>query len=128
MPECYRHGPYSGTSCHRCEVETELKRSRQQAEDAEREAADRECRERERFEEGEREAQSRYREAEEAADYRARQLAVHQKRLNEKAHTIQAESLCQRAKQLLKAGLLEEAVETSRDSISKDRAYQPAYT
>lgn len=135
MPECYRHGPYSGTRCHRCEVEAELKRSRQQAEDAEREAAGRERRERDRFEEAEREAQIRYREAEEAADYRAsqlaahqRELAAHQRELVEKAHTIQAESLCQRAQQLLKAGLLDEAVETSRDSITKDRAYLPAYT
>ncbi len=124
MPECYYHGPYGGTRCHRCEVADELKRSRKQAENAERESA---AREREQFEESELEAQIRHREAEEAADYRARQLAAHQSELVENAHTIQAKSLCRRAQQLLSAGLMDEAVETARDSLAKDRAYLPAY-
>ena len=127
MPECYRHGRYSGTTCPRCEVADALRRSRQQAEDAEYAAAERERRGQIAREEAEEEARHRHWEAETAAERRARGFAEHQRSLVENAHTIQAASLCARAKQLRKAGMIEEALATCQDAIARDRGYLPGY-
>ncbi len=109
MPTCSLHGPHSGSRCHRCEVEEQLRGQTRIAEEAERDAANRH------WEEGL------------AADYRAREFQEQQTALVRDAHKIQATSLFSRARELLKAGLNEEAAETCRDALQKDRGYLPAY-
>jgi len=109
MRTCSLHGPYSGSRCHRCEVEDQLRGQTRIAEEAERDAAHRH------WEEGL------------AADYRAREIQEQQTTLVRDAHKIQATSLFSRARELLKAGLNEEAAETCRDALQKDRGYLPAY-
>lgn len=109
MPKCSVHGPYFGQSCPTCDREEDI------------------ARERSRYEEAEREADRRHWDAEVAADYRAREIQEQQAILVRDAHKIQAKSLLQRARQLLEAGLYEEASETCRDALQKDRGYLPAY-
>jgi tetratricopeptide (TPR) repeat protein len=110
VPTCSLHGPYSGKRCFACELSDDLERNRRLAEETELEAA------------------SRHWEAEAAADLRARQSEEQQRSLVRDSHKIQAKSLVKRAGQLLEAGLTEEAAETSRDALQKDRGYLPAYT
>ncbi len=109
MPTCRLHGPHSGSRCHSCEVEDQLRGQARIAEEAERDAA------------------HRYWEEGLVADQRARELQEHQTALVRDTHKIQAASLFSRARELLKAGLIEEAADTSREALQKDRGYLPAY-
>ena len=109
MSTCSLHGPYTGSRCHRCEVEEQLRDQSRIAEEAEREAA------------------NRHWEAEVAADYRARELANHQADLVRNANKIKARSLTNRARELFEAGLYLEATETCRDALKEDRGWVSAY-
>lgn len=109
MPTCSLHGSYSGSRCFQCDLADDFSRQRQALERAEEDAA------------------LRHREAEDAADYRARRLEEHREELVRDANKIRARAHFERARELLKAKLYDEAIATAQDAIEEDRGYFPAY-